>query len=205
MQKTRHCRLCQGTPKEILKCAHRWPRPWWRWLQLQPSCGSPQWDSHWNQPRPIPHQSIMDTEYIHRQNITIAILYRWHFNSPSNTDRVTSNTRDSATSPIVIHHVQLNARTRPQLGRAQQQPATQARAGGALQMPSHTTQPTNIDNNVSQNYSGYTSAQRPATQGPAGQTSNRATATQAPSDPTQAPSADEQRSSTPREDVENQW
>ena len=127
-------------------------------------------------------------------------------NSPSNTDRVTSNTRDSATSPIVIHHVQQNARTHPpELGRAQQQPATQARAGGALQMPSHTTQPTNIDNNVSQNYGGYASAQRPATQGPAGQTSNRATATQAPSDPTQAPSADEQRSSTPREDVENQW
>ena len=38
----RHCKLCQGTPVEILKCAHRRPRPWWRWLQLQPSCGSPQ-------------------------------------------------------------------------------------------------------------------------------------------------------------------
>ena len=32
-----------GTPTEILKCAHRRPRPCWRWLQLQPSCGSPQW------------------------------------------------------------------------------------------------------------------------------------------------------------------
>ena len=39
----RHCELCQGTPTEILKCDHRRPRPWWRWLQLQPSCGSPQW------------------------------------------------------------------------------------------------------------------------------------------------------------------
>ena len=38
-----NCELCQGTPTEILKCAHRRPRPWWRWLQLQPSCGSPQW------------------------------------------------------------------------------------------------------------------------------------------------------------------
>ena len=41
----RHYELCQGTPTEILKCAHRRPRPWWRWLQLQPSCGSPQWES----------------------------------------------------------------------------------------------------------------------------------------------------------------
>ena len=39
----RHCELWQGTPTEIWKCAHCRPRPWWRWLQLQPSCGSPQW------------------------------------------------------------------------------------------------------------------------------------------------------------------
>ena len=41
-RKMRHCELCQSTPTEILKCAHLRPRPWWRWLQLQPSCGSPQ-------------------------------------------------------------------------------------------------------------------------------------------------------------------
>ena len=32
-----------GTPTEILKCAHRRLWPCWRRLQLQPSCGSSQW------------------------------------------------------------------------------------------------------------------------------------------------------------------
>ena len=31
------------TATEILKGAHHLPRPCWQWLQLQPSCGSPQW------------------------------------------------------------------------------------------------------------------------------------------------------------------
>ena len=37
----RHSGLCSGPPTEILKWPHRPPRPCWRWLQLQPSCGSP--------------------------------------------------------------------------------------------------------------------------------------------------------------------
>ena len=39
-QKMGHCRFCQGTPTEILKYADHRPRPWWRWLPLQPPCGS---------------------------------------------------------------------------------------------------------------------------------------------------------------------
>ena len=43
VQKMSDCGLCQATPTEILKCAHRRPRPWWRWLQLQSPCGFPHW------------------------------------------------------------------------------------------------------------------------------------------------------------------
>ena len=51
-QKMRYCELCEGTPTEILKCAHHRPRSCWRWLQLQPSCGSAQWGGAFVHPLP---------------------------------------------------------------------------------------------------------------------------------------------------------
>ena len=39
-----HTAILLDTRVEILKCTHSRPQPWWRWLQLHPSCSFPQWD-----------------------------------------------------------------------------------------------------------------------------------------------------------------
>ena len=62
-----------GFIREILKCAHRRPRPWWRWLQLQPSCDSPQCCcnhicSHIDSHRPILADTLRNNNFIITSN-----------------------------------------------------------------------------------------------------------------------------------------
>ena len=57
------------------KCAHRRPRPCWRWLQLQPSCGSPQWHCH--------HHSCHVLAKQHQQQWERHISFFTEYTSPS--------------------------------------------------------------------------------------------------------------------------
>ena len=41
------CGYTSGTKRKHFAALSS-PRPWWRWLQLQPSCGSPQWYGAYN-------------------------------------------------------------------------------------------------------------------------------------------------------------
>ena len=53
------CGYTSGTKRKHFAALSS-PRPWCRWLQLQPSCGSPQWIFHFSPTASLNHECIFE-------------------------------------------------------------------------------------------------------------------------------------------------
>ena len=89
------CGYTSGTKRKYFVALSS-PRPWWRWLQLQPSCGSPQWIDHIK----LPSRDLSDI--IHVPWASQSGVPPWGLEGPDGKTRWVDGTPTTEVSPVTI-------------------------------------------------------------------------------------------------------